>query len=208
MGIRSTTTAIIGLTGGREKADLVSFRDCGLNAVFPKPLKPAVFNEIVKRYLGSFLDRIAADKAAAHDGPEEAVHRDSLSTSCESVSPLASAPRAKRQKATSKTKTRNVEALSSKTEPPPPGAYTAAIAVVDDSKMVQLILLKRIHALGLSAVVCDNGRDLLDRTEQGELFQLILMDNQMPVRLFCILSFVFIFLFSFSVRSSVRSFCY
>ena len=163
MGIPSTTTAIVGLTGVSDKADLVTFRDCGLNAVFPKPLNPTVFNEIVKRYLGSFLDQIAADKktTAANAEVGADVHllspaspqtytgsREQLRAGAEAA---AVAPTLSLQRA--------------------PGAYTAAIAIVDDSKMVQLMLLKRLHALGLSAVVCDNGRELLDRVERGELFQ-------------------------------------
>jgi hypothetical protein len=64
---------------------------------------------------------------------------------------------------------------------PRPSMYTAAVAVVDDSKMVQLILLKRLHSLGLSAIECNNGSEILERIKRGEMFRLILMDKSMPV---------------------------
>ena len=59
--------------------------------------------------------------------------------------------------------------------------YTYAVAVVDDAEVVRLLLLRRMQALGLKAVACANGRELLDRIERGELFRLIMMDRSMPV---------------------------
>ena len=58
--------------------------------------------------------------------------------------------------------------------------YSTAVAVVDDSKMVQLMLLKRLHAQGLSAIECNNGSEILERIKHGEMFRLILMDKSMP----------------------------
>ena len=59
--------------------------------------------------------------------------------------------------------------------------YTYAVAVVDDAEVVRLLLLRRMQALGLKAVACANGRELLDRIERGELFRLIMMDRSMPI---------------------------
>ena len=59
--------------------------------------------------------------------------------------------------------------------------YTAAVAVVDDAEVVRLLLLKRMQALGLTAVACSDGAELIARIRRGELFRLIMMDKSMPV---------------------------
>ena len=63
----------------------------------------------------------------------------------------------------------------------PPSSYTAAVAIVDDSAITRMLLLRHVRALNLDAVMFSDGEKLLERTSGGDRFRVILMDNSMPI---------------------------
>jgi PAS domain S-box-containing protein len=66
-------------------------------------------------------------------------------------------------------------------QPNPPAEYsTLKILLVEDNIINQKVTLRQLETLGYRAKVANNGQEALDRLA-GELYDLILMDCQMPI---------------------------
>ena len=65
-------------------------------------------------------------------------------------------------------------------EPPKLPDFLKRVLVVDDQPVNALILEKQLAVMNVRTVTCLNGQDALDRLEQGESFDLILTDHNMP----------------------------
>lgn len=55
------------------------------------------------------------------------------------------------------------------------------VLVVEDNSVNQLVITKMLAKLGVPHEVADNGEAAVSRFSQGEQYQLILMDCEMPV---------------------------
>ena len=53
--------------------------------------------------------------------------------------------------------------------------------VVDDSKSMRMILAKNLREVGVEVVESGHGQEALDRLNEGEPFELMLVDWNMPV---------------------------